>query len=175
MIRITTSIFSIFSLIFSTLFIVSCNSENDSEIAEKNLEKLLTAMQSEDINQVKELFANNISTEIDDFDSSALELLNYYDGIFDAYTTGGLGTEVDRDSGIEKKWFNMSYDITTTEDKYRIAMIWYIQDSNDTENIGIWSLYILRFSEDEYPEMSYGGDGLWTNGIHVGVPNIGNQ
>lgn len=165
----------VFLLTSGALFLVSCNFESDSEISENNLEKLLTAIQSEDINQVKQLFAPNISTQIDDFDSSVVELLNYYDGIFDTYTTGGLGSEVDRNSGVEKKWFNMSYDVTTTEDIYRIAIIWYVKDTSDSGNVGIWSLYILRFSEDEYPEMAYGGDGLWTNGIHVGVPNIGNQ
>jgi hypothetical protein len=165
----------IYLLTIGVVFLVSCNFESDDEIAEDNLEKLLSAIQSEDVNRVKSLFASNISSEIESFDSSVTDLIEYYDGVVDSYTTGGLGTETDRDSGIEKKWFNMSYDVTTTEDIYRVAIIWYVKDTSDSGNVGIWSLYILRFSEDEYPEMSYGGDGLWTNGIHVGVPNIGNQ
>lgn len=142
-------------------------------IANKNISKLIAAIENEDHVGIKSLFAPNIIAEIDDFDQNINDLLSYYIGKNGSYGSHGLGTEYDRDSGIEKRWHNMSYDITTTEDVFRIAIIWYIQDTEDVGNVGIWSLYIIRFEDDPYPNYDYGGDGLWSPGLHIGKTYIG--
>ena len=64
-------------------------------------------------------------------------------------------------------------DITTTEDVFRIAIIWHIQDTEDIGNVGIWSFYIIRFEDDPYPNYAYGGDGLLSPGLHIGKTYIG--
>lgn len=115
------------------------------------------------------MFAPNIIADIDNFDQSIIELMTYYNGNYESYVSKGLGSEYDRHDGVEKKWLNMGYDITTTEDVYRIAIIWHIQDTSNAGNIGIWSLYIIRFDDDPNSNYTYAGDGLWTNGIHMGI------
>ena len=79
------------------------------------------------------------------------------------------GVEDDKDSGIERKWYNMSYDVTTSTEIYRMAFIWCAKDTGDSGNVGIESFYILKANDDpNYPQYSYGGDGAWTPGINIG-------
>jgi hypothetical protein len=166
-------IIAITSIIIGVLMLSACSYETDNDIANKNISKLIAAIENEDHVGIKSLFAPNIIAEIDDFDQNINDLLSYYIGKNGSYGSHGLGTEYDRDSGIEKRWHNMSYDITTTEDVFRIAIIWYIQDTEDVGNVGIWSFYIIRFEDDPYPNYDYGGDGLWSPGLHIGKTYIG--
>jgi hypothetical protein len=166
-------IIAITSIIIGVLMLSACSYETDNDIANKNISKLIAAIENEDHEGIKSLFAPNIIAEIDDFDQNINDLLSYYIGKNGSYGSHGLGTEYDRDSGIEKRWHNMSYDITTTEDVFRIAIIWYIQDTEDVGNVGIWSFYIIRFEDDPYPNYDYGGDGLWSPGLHIGKTYIG--
>lgn len=97
-------------LVFISMFMLSsCGYETDNDIANKNFNKLITAIQNEDQDGIKSLFAPNINAEIDDFNHDIDDLIAYYIGKYESYGTHGLGTEYDRDSGIEKRWHNMSY------------------------------------------------------------------
>lgn len=114
------------------------------------------------------MFAPNKLNEMENLDENIDELLSYYEGNYSKYGSGGLGTEKDVDSGVTKKWNNMSYDVFTNKNTYRIAIIWHILDTADKGNVGIWSLYVIKFEDDIYPTYSYGGDGNWTPGLHIG-------
>lgn len=167
--KIITKIFLSMFWFISVSLLYGCSYDSDNDIAVKNLEKLLIAIENEDHDGIKTLFAPNIIADIDNFDQSIIELMAYYNGNYESYGSKGLGSEYDRHDGVEKKWLNMGYDITTTEDVYRIAIIWHIQDTSNAGNIGIWSLYIIRFDDDPNSNYTYAGDGLWTNGIHMGI------
>ena len=63
----------------------------------------------------------------------------------------------------------MSYDVTTDAAIYRMAFYWCAKDTGDSGNVGIESFYIIKATDDpNYPQYSYGGDGLWTPGINIG-------
>lgn len=84
------------------------------------------------------------------------------------------GVERDKDSSVERKWYNMSYDVTTSVEIYRMAFVWCAKDTSDDNNVGIESYYILKASDDpNYPQYSYGGDGAWTPGINIGKIYVG--
>ena len=61
-----------------------------------------------------------------------------------------------------------SYDIETTQDKYRLAMEIIMADTTDAGNVGIRSLYIIRFEDDTDQNCAYRGDGAYTPGINIG-------
>lgn len=63
----------------------------------------------------------------------------------------------------------ISYDVATSIRTYRFAIGWRLQDNRGASYVGIHYLYILKYEDDEYPDIGYGGDGLWTPGIHVGI------
>jgi len=150
------------------LFLGGCDVSSNDDIANECYSKLIEALNSNDLTKIESLFAKNIVNNINDFENQTIRLLDYYQGESVSYKKYSIGITEDKDKKIYAKYFNMSLDITTTEEIYRIATIWYVDDTNDNNNIGIWSLYIIKFSNDLYPEKAYGGDGLWTNGIHIG-------
>ena len=150
------------------IFTGCLNLKSDEQIVDEKFMELVSFLQDKNHDSIKSLFAPNITLSLDDFDNSINELTTYYSGVYESLDKYGLITEQIRDFGFEQKWFKMSYDVTTSIDTFRIAMSWYVIDTNDTKNIGIWSLYIIKFDDDINQEYSYGGDSLWTNGIHIG-------
>ena len=166
-------ILSVVCMIFATscfgLFL-----DTDGSDAESNMVKLLKCLEKEDRFAIKALFAPNKIADIEDFDEDIDELLGYYNGKYLSYGSGGTGTTTDRDYGNVVKFYDMSYDVTTTEDIYRFHLIWYVQDTTNAGNVGIWSLSIIRFDDDPDSESSYRGDGSWTNGINIGKIHVYN-
>mgnify|MGYP001623772419 FL=1 len=142
---------------------------SDNEDADNKLEAFVGCLQNEDREGIKSLFSKNKITELEDFADSIEELLLYYDGEFVSVTRHSTGVKDDKDSGIERKWYNMSYDVTTSVATYCMAFFWCTKDTGDSGNIGIESFYIIKATDNpNYPQYSYRGDGLWTNGINIG-------
>ncbi|MCH3976546.1 MAG: DUF5104 domain-containing protein [Bacilli bacterium] len=155
---------------FCFLSLGGCNFESDYDIADKNINQLLEALDNQDRNKIKSIFALSIQTNISSFDDDIDQLFSYYEGEYESYTSNGVGTTFDRNDGIEKKYFDMSYDVTTTINIYRLGIIWYVKDSSQSENIGIWSLYILKYQDDTDQSSAYRSEG--ENGIHVAKPRL---
>jgi hypothetical protein len=64
----------------------------------------------------------------------------------------------------------MSYDVTISEDVYRMGIIWNVKDTSSSHNVGIWSLYILNYQDDTDQESAYRSEGL--KGIHVAASRL---
>lgn len=140
---------------------------SDDEDADNKLNSFVECLQNEDGDGIKALFAQNKIASLSDFDESMEELFLYYDGEFVSVTRHSTGVEDDKDSGIKRKWYNMSYDVTTSAAIYRMA--WCAKDTGDSGNVGIESFYILKADDDpNYPQYTYRGDGAWTPGINIG-------
>lgn len=154
--------------IIITFSLAGCFIDSDEDIAKKNIEMLLNALDNDDKEGVKKMFSPNIIAGINNFEECIDELLSYYEGDYLEYKNGGLGTTNDNDYGKTTKYHDMSYDVTTAKGIYRLGIIWYISDSNVCDNVGIWSLYILKFEDDSSPDYSYRSEGV--AGIHVAVP-----
>ena len=169
-INIAVIILSVVCMIFAT----SCfgffdTAESD---AKDKMLKLVTCLDQEDRSAIKALFAPNKIADIEDFDEDIEDLLSYYNGKYVSYRDGGAATYKDTDYGDVIKYYSMSYDITTTENVYRFHIIWYVEYTIDAGNLGIWSLSVIRFDDDTYPEMSYRGDGSRTIGINIGKIHV---
>ena len=52
---------------------------------------------------------------------------------------------------------------------YRIAIQSFTVDTANPNNVGIWSLYIIKAEDDEDPYSAYRGDGKYTPGIHINI------
>ena len=142
---------------------------SDNEDADNKLQAFVQCLDNEDREGIKALFAQNKIAEISNFDESIEELLLYYEGEYMSVERHSTGVEEDKDSGIVRKWYNMSYDVTTDTTIYRMAFYWCVKDTGDDGNEGIESFYIIKATDDpNYPQYAYGGDGLWTPGINIG-------
>ena len=169
--RRITSLAVIILSVVCMVFATSCFGffiDTDGNDAEDNFVKLLDSLQSGDHSKIKALFAPNKIADIEDFDEDIEDLLGYYKGEYLSYKSGGLGTFQDKHYDYVTKYYNMSYDVTTTEDVYRFGIIWYVEYTVDKDNVGIWSLSIIRLDDDTDPKASYRGDGSQTPGINIG-------
>lgn len=142
---------------------------SDNEAADNKLQAFVQCLENGDKEGIKTLFAQNKISDISSFDNDIEELLLYYDGEYISVDRHSTGVEDDKDSGIERKWYNMSYDVTTNEAIYRMAFYWCAKDTGDNGNVGIESFYIIKATDDpNYPQYTYRGDGLRTPGINIG-------
>ena len=165
-----------------TVFLGGCTffddlfAPSDNEDADNKLQAFVDCLNNEDREGIKSLFAQNKIAEISDFDESIEELLLYYDGEYISVERHSTGVEEDKNSGIERKWYNMSYDVTTDTQIYRMAFYWCAKDTGDSGNVGIESFYIIKAADDpNYPQYTYRGDGLWTPGINIGKASAANE
>lgn len=166
-VSLTVFILSICGMIsFSACFFI----DGYQEEVQSKMTSLINAIQEEDRAKIKSLFASNRISNKEGFDSDIDTLIAYYNGEFTAYIDHAIYTDNDKDSGIVKKYYDITYDFTTTAEKYRMAVKWYVKDTSDSKNLGIWSLYIIKYEDDpSKDEHAYWGDGLWTDGIHIGT------
>ena len=149
---------------FGSLFAPSDNADADNK-----MESFVGCLQNADREGIKALFAKNKIAGSADFDERIEELLLYYGGEAVSVTRHSTGVEEDKDGGIERKWYNMSYDVATETEIYRMAFYWCAKDTGDQGNAGIESFYIIKAADDpRYPQYTYRGDGLWTPGINIG-------
>ncbi len=144
----------------------------DENEADTNMRKVVDCLEKEDKVCLKALFAPNAISDIKDFDKSMDDLITYFDGTYKETTRSTVGEDETVDYGQITKMYPMSYDIVTTENKYRIAMDWYVIDDFDKGNIGIHSLFIIKYDDDTQTDYTYWGDGTNRNGIHIGLRHV---
>ena len=142
--------------------------DNDQQIANKNFEKFLDALQSEDEKILLSLFSDKVAEE--SLHNKVDDLFSYYDGeILNYDDLGALGVSTDSDGEYVYQSMDSTYDVKTTIDEYRFAVRYISKDSKNPNNIGIESLYIIRLKDDINPDFAYWGDGKYTPGINIGI------
>ena len=142
---------------------------NNNQIANEQLEALLEAIQSKNAQAVKELFSDNAWAESGNMEKSILVLFDYFQGELVSYKSwAGPSVHATKNHGEYWKSYDCTYDFETTQDKYRLAMEIITVDTTDADNIGIRSLYIIRFEDDTDQNCAYRGDGEHTPGINIG-------
>ena len=157
------------ALVGTIMLISSCDlPKSDDEIVEGKIQTIITLLENKDKENIKNLFAKTKINTIGNFDQSLDELLKYYDGEYQSKRNDPHGKFRDKDGDFCTTWFLPSFDVTTSKDTYRIAFYLCTEYTTDSDSVGIWSLYIIKKSEDTTPESAYGGDGLWTPGINIG-------
>jgi len=142
---------------------------NNNQIANEQLEALLEAIQSKNAQAVKELFSDNAWAESGNMEKSILVLFDYFQGELVSYKSwAGPSVHATKNHGEYWKSYDCTYDFETSKDKYRLAMEIVTVDTTDADNIGIRSLYIIRFEDDTDQNCAYRGDGEHTPGINIG-------
>ena len=139
-------------------------SKDYSEYMASRLENLLDELEEKDFDELKSLFTES-TRQTENFDIWLQMLINYYNGkCYDYYDYEAIHSSNDNN---EKTTFTISYDIYTTEEVYRIYIKDIVYNVIDPKEVGIESLYIIKFKNDTTPEKRYVGDGKGTPGIHI--------
>ena len=145
---------------------------NDHEVANSKLEEVLSAIQNKDKKALKSLFAKNALSEVENFDDNAETLFGYYEGNYTSYDDWGAVM-----SSGEIKYGNKitglcpTYDIVTDKGNYRATMKIISVDTNDSDNVGVWSIYFIKAENDDDLSCAYWGDLKFTPGINLDIKN----
>lgn len=145
--------------------------ETDEEIEQAQMDAVLSALQEQDADALKALFCQYTLSEATNFDQTIDNLFAYFQGTVTSTYSPGSHTSREREEGKEKRDLYLSYDVTTTDQVYRIAIHYCVTNDNAPQQEGIVSLYIIKMAEDTDPQYAYHGDGAYTPGIQIGVPN----
>lgn len=131
---------------------------------------VFSAIKEQDKEAIRGLFSKKAINSDCDFDKKVDELFDFIQGELVTYDDWG-GPGEDAEYNAEYTWLSKqhSYDVITTEQKHRLAIKEYTIDSANPDNIGIYSLYVIKTEDDPYAEYAYGGDGKWEPGIHLNV------
>ena len=150
--------------------------DNDQKISDKKMEQILDAIINRDKSTMEKLFSKKSIAEVKDLDGSISKLFDYFQGNFISYNDwnavnadGGIN-----DPGTGRSWkcLYSTFDVKTTKITYRFAIKEFIQDTANSDNVGICSLYIIKMEDDTDKQFAYRGDGKDTPGINFNVKNV---
>lgn len=164
-----------FIMLFSLLGTTSCFPglifiDTGRDDALSKIENFLDALEKNDKERIRKQFAPIILVEQDGFDDDLNSLIEYFDGEVEDYTMGSVFEEEESEYGKVKEWHRTSSDVTTTVDIFRMYFYWCVRDTEEKRNVGLVSYYIIKFDDDYDPTTHlYGGDGLRTPGINIGI------
>ena len=146
--------------------------DNDSEVANSKFEEVLIAIQNKDKKALKSLFAKNALIEVENFDDCAEKLFDYYDGNYTSYDDwGGPYGAGEIKYGDKITELCPTYDIVTDKGNYRATMKIISVDTNDSDNVGVWSIYFIKAENDDDLSCAYWGDLKFTPGINLDIKN----
>lgn len=167
----------IFVFIISIIGLSSCKFfkyeySDDHDVCDKLLTDLLTYCNNNDFENAKKLFAPKIYN-IETFDEDLNSLINYYKGDL-LQIKGMVDTGQYANWDYEEEHHGIRYNMITSVDTYRFSVFYVEKDTRSNDNVGINQLFVLKLSQDDYPEKIYGGDatGQKGNGIYVAYPHI---
>ena len=170
-------------LLFVIILLTSCSlgdlgmrkdffTANDQKIANERFEKIIESIQNQDSTALKSLFSDKALKEAQNIDETINELFDYYQGEMLSYDDwAGPITSAKKNYSHYLKRLDATYDVETSQDKYRFAMIYISTDTEDPDNVGVLSLYIIKLEDDTDPQYSYRGDDKDTPGININKKN----
>ena len=145
------------------------NVYGDHERCDKLMEDLTSSLLQKDNEKAKKLFAPRLYSD-SMFDSNLQSLIDYYSGETQSIN-GGVDTGEHSDFNYEEKHHGMEYIVVTDVDTFRFSIVFIEKDTRNKNDVGIINLYVLKLSEDEYPDERYFGALISTDGIHVAYPH----
>ncbi|MBO5321264.1 MAG: DUF5104 domain-containing protein [Clostridia bacterium] len=168
------------SILISAIVLSSCSGgegnlslDKDFSVAKEKNEIILEALES----QSNELLTMQFSTEYvnntSGFSATVEELFDYFNGEVLSYNDwGGPLVETTKENDQVFQTMEATLDVQTTECEYRLAIKYVTKDTSNPKNVGVHSLYVIKANDDICLEYAYWGDGKFTPGINIGIPNI---
>jgi hypothetical protein len=141
--------------------------DNTEELCDKKLETIISSVQNNDAEAIKNLFSTNAINSDEAFDEKVNQFISFFEGEYQQYENDGLFSSEDINYGKYIEYHRIPYDVFTTKYVYRIAFKWYSKDDYDNNNLGISSLYVKRVDLNADLHEAYWGDVSNTLGLHI--------
>lgn len=154
------------SKLFSNVF------KSDSTIANETFQKIINGINIRDGSAIREMFSDKALREAIEFDEKLASLFDYCEGEMLSYNAGGPGVFQEKNAdgrGFIKKEIQSTYDVETSKKKYHIAIREFIQDTECSDNVGIYSIYVVATDSLDEPVADWWmEDGVWIPGVTIG-------
>lgn len=146
--------------------------KSNADICDEQMESFLNALEAQDTKSMIALFAQNALIEAENMAETVDLLYSYYQGNYYSYDNwGATNSEKIMENGYLRIEYYGTYDVTTNMGTYRFVFHYVAEDSFDEGNVGLNSIYVIKMEDDTDMQYAYRGDGLYTPGIQIGVPN----
>ena len=144
--------------------------KNDVNIANARFEQILDSLKNRDTTAMKNVFSKKAISDAANLDESITALFDFFQGEYLSHNDWGgpISDAGKNDDGTGREWKTLrsTYDVETSKEKYRFAIEEYIADTSNPDNVGVYSLYVIK-TEDTDVSFAYWGDGYWTAGINI--------
>ena len=163
-------------IIFITLMFImaSCKLQGGENVHDDHIKcdnlmtDLVSKLNGKDAQSAKTFFSSRLY-EMETFDSDLNDLIDYYSG--ELIELNGMVTTGEYSNNYYEKHHELEYAVVCDNDIFRFRLFYVEKDSRDSKNVGINYLYVLKKSEDEYPDLRYFGGLYPKDGIHVAYPH----
>lgn len=147
--RVITILFLSFSLFIFTSCSIGENrtemlneSENEQEI--NRIDQILSFIENEDSENMKVIFSKTALKEDKNFDNGIEYLFNFFQGEVVSYKDSGVGESETNEYGIKTKKVRSFYKVETDVESYLVFLFEITEDTNNPENLGVYSLRVIR-------------------------------
>ena len=128
-------------------------------------EKIISAIQEKNTEDLESLFSPNALKEAKDFDGGAEYLFDFFQG--DIITTDVASvTSGSNNNGEKLKEVSYKYTVETSKDKYIVYFSDVLVDTENPDNEGLYMLQIIKESAREQ-QFDWGGDKTKCAGIYL--------
>ena len=138
----------------------------ESEKTEAVITEILSCIEDQEQSALMSLIAPNQISDQALLEQQCNDLFQFFSGTVESRKWKGEQNSSSKKLDDYYGETKVSYDIVTSEDRYRIALRFCTRDSGNEGNLGLYSIYIIQF-ENADPDFSYWGDRKWTPGINV--------
>lgn len=156
----------------------ACSSfySNEFDYSSGIINEIFAAIKTYDENKMVDIFAPASTVDKESFLKSVNELFEYC-GACEVLSLklGTINSDVLSENGNRKLIYVFSYEVITNTDAYRVFIKATRTDSLNEKNVGVNSLYIIRFEDDTDTSTAYKGDEKYTEGINIGIKSIDNS
>lgn len=129
--------------------IAMLNKDNDHKKADTRLELVLDAIKSKDKESLKSMFSKQALDEAKDFDGSIDYLFKFFQGKDTSWERNGLSVDETNNYGHKTKQHYSMYYVNTDKQEYIFYLIECTVDSDNPENIGLYTLRVIKAEDRE--------------------------
>lgn len=123
--------------------------DDSGDQADTRIEQVLNALEIKDSKCLEELFSKQALSEIDNFDEQTRDLFDLFQGTVDSWEQTGF-TSTEDIEGHKKMTKGISwYDVTTDENEFVFFMIDCFTDTQNPDNIGLYTLYVVNKDDED--------------------------
>lgn len=113
------------------------------------LEQVLGSLAGSDTDALKAAFSNQALSEAKDFEAQADRLLELFCGTTESWERTGLISTEETVDGKQTSKQIAWYTVITDEDTFRFFLLNRSEDTADTDNVGLYSLWAVKAEDEE--------------------------